>query len=575
MEAEQMILRQQVDTSLNPFDVQYLPKMLPRSPYVAARASSSGAGPAVPHPYPSTPTGGGGSGSGGGRVPSSTSSLGSSAFSASSASASIPAYMRPAKQAPVPPQRRASTVEIKTGAEDSRKLARRLSQLEFPTANPDDTHMQMQQEQLATNRRVLDPEGRTFFSAPINIEMTNRGRSRGGGDGDYSDGNNSSEVGSYSSTTAVYPVGGVGGAGDGDIFGAEPSSPPGGGGGAGMMAQTAFGQGSSRLVSRGASGGGGAASVAAAIEQLAAMGFTDRAANLEALARNGGDIAAAVDELVAATGARVGGGFDGVGSDVASGTRARPANGFGGVGFSFSALGPEGSWRDYTSEHSAVIAAAMQGKPEDGKVQLPGVPFEIRWGNAAVSLRMPTKPSTRMIQVNTATGATRVARCNGHQWPTAGPAGRKRISTGGIAALVARSAAPVPPRRKSTSSVNDVFKAPPTTTGLVQPPKPPPAQAPAQAQAQQWLQPPKRVVSVTLSPPRSARVVGFAPGSGSPQPRGLAPAPPPRTGTGTTSLTTSPTQSPARNPFTGANPFATRADGLALGNRNGSESTPA
>ena len=403
-------------------------------------------------------------------------------------------------------------------------------------------------------------DGRTFFSAPIDIEMAvHSGRTRaGGGSGNIGgggrEGGDAASGGHYDGRIAGYPPGGSG---------SNPSSPPyfGGGGDSGgaivTTAQTAFGTGPSRPASRGALGGGGAASVAAAIEQLAVMGFTDRAANLEALARHGGDIGAAVEELVAA-GSRDadsvhGGGRSNAASIVVNGSRSNyssstspPGSSGGGGGnmdsgnYSYSSLGPDGSWRDYTAAHASAISAAIRSSPHQGVVQIPGLPFEFRWGNAAVSARMPNMPTTRMIQVNATTGATRVARCNAAQWPSAADAVGTSSGAGALAALVARSAAvqskaPTAPPRGGATGAGDsdanVFGPPPAIFSMQQ-------------------QQPQSVKSVSLSPPRPTGI-GFKPAanttsSGLQQPlqqkprKKKAPVPAPPARVSSTAVTTAP-----------------------------------
>ena len=50
----------------------------------------------------------------------------------------------------------------------------------------------------------------------------------------------------------------------------------------------------------------------------------------------------------------------------------------------FSHRGPQG-WEGYSHQHCQVIERAMKASNGSGKVALPGIPFEVRWGDEAVS----------------------------------------------------------------------------------------------------------------------------------------------------------------------------------------------
>ena len=66
------------------------------------------------------------------------------------------------------------------------------------------------------------------------------------------------------------------------------------------------------------------------------------------------------------------------------------------------------SWSAFSTEHSALIAAAMS-VALDGAVGLPGLPFEVRWGSQATSTRMASS-TTGIMQVNTNNNNTRLVR---------------------------------------------------------------------------------------------------------------------------------------------------------------------
>ena len=67
-------------------------------------------------------------------------------------------------------------------------------------------------------------------------------------------------------------------------------------------------------------------------------------------------------------------------------------------------------WTPYSDHLSDLIAEAQQRQPAGGTLQLPDLPFEVRWGSEATSWRMHQAPRSAMIQVNTTTFATRVVR---------------------------------------------------------------------------------------------------------------------------------------------------------------------
>ena len=77
----------------------------------------------------------------------------------------------------------------------------------------------------------------------------------------------------------------------------------------------------------------------------------------------------------------------------------------------FEHRGPDGVWSAYSATECALIAAHY-GKASGGagSVQLPDGPFEIRFGSAAVSSKMPQVPSTKMVQVNLKNDNTRLVR---------------------------------------------------------------------------------------------------------------------------------------------------------------------
>ena len=57
----------------------------------------------------------------------------------------------------------------------------------------------------------------------------------------------------------------------------------------------------------------------------------------------------------------------------------------------------------------------MKASNGSGKVALPGIPFEVRWGDEAVSAKLPHPPPEGIIQVNVRSQNTRVVRRDGAQ----------------------------------------------------------------------------------------------------------------------------------------------------------------
>ena len=55
----------------------------------------------------------------------------------------------------------------------------------------------------------------------------------------------------------------------------------------------------------------------------------------------------------------------------------------------------------------------MKSSNGSGKVALPGIPFEVRWGDEAVSAKLPHPPPEGIIQVNIRSQNTRVVRRDG------------------------------------------------------------------------------------------------------------------------------------------------------------------
>ena len=76
----------------------------------------------------------------------------------------------------------------------------------------------------------------------------------------------------------------------------------------------------------------------------------------------------------------------------------------------FSHQAPDGAWEQYPIDQSQLIAAHLAQQPVGGRVALPGLPFEVRWGVEAQSAKLPTPPTTGIIQVNVHSGNTRIVR---------------------------------------------------------------------------------------------------------------------------------------------------------------------
>ena len=69
-------------------------------------------------------------------------------------------------------------------------------------------------------------------------------------------------------------------------------------------------------------------------------------------------------------------------------------------GSTFSHRGPNDVWEVYGAAANAAVAEAMVASPNGGVVALPDAPaFEVRWGAAATSTKMPAVSSTGLIQV--------------------------------------------------------------------------------------------------------------------------------------------------------------------------------
>ena len=66
-------------------------------------------------------------------------------------------------------------------------------------------------------------------------------------------------------------------------------------------------------------------------------------------------------------------------------------------------------WEPYTDTQNAAIARAVHQDP-NGRVELPGLQVEVRFGDSAVSGRMVASPPSGMIQVTTANDVARVVR---------------------------------------------------------------------------------------------------------------------------------------------------------------------
>lgn len=109
-------------------------------------------------------------------------------------------------------------------------------------------------------------------------------------------------------------------------------------------------------------------------------------------------------------------------------------------------------WEPYDSSFASEIAAAIDRTPVGGYVWCPfagGNTFQLRWGTAATSDRMPTAPATGMVQVNVRTENTRIAQRHG---PT-DPASPWQLATA-MAAVVATS--PVVNRARALSAQHQV-----------------------------------------------------------------------------------------------------------------------
>ena len=66
-------------------------------------------------------------------------------------------------------------------------------------------------------------------------------------------------------------------------------------------------------------------------------------------------------------------------------------------------------WTPYSTQQKAMIAAAQNENPGGGKLDLPGIPFCVKWGSHAKGTIADTG-TTGMCQVNTKTGNMRVVR---------------------------------------------------------------------------------------------------------------------------------------------------------------------
>ena len=75
----------------------------------------------------------------------------------------------------------------------------------------------------------------------------------------------------------------------------------------------------------------------------------------------------------------------------------------------FEHQNPDGTWEPYSKEQDALIADAFT-RDANGRVGLPGLPFELRFGTAAVSARRRVAPASGIIQVNTRNENTRIVR---------------------------------------------------------------------------------------------------------------------------------------------------------------------
>lgn len=68
-----------------------------------------------------------------------------------------------------------------------------------------------------------------------------------------------------------------------------------------------------------------------------------------------------------------------------------------------------GVWTTYDPQTAAILEAAVQSNP-NAVVRLPGIPFEVRFGSAARSARVPRPPPTGALQVNVNGENSRVVR---------------------------------------------------------------------------------------------------------------------------------------------------------------------
>ena len=64
---------------------------------------------------------------------------------------------------------------------------------------------------------------------------------------------------------------------------------------------------------------------------------------------------------------------------------------------------PNGTWTSYSTHQNEIIAQAQSAHPAGGKVGLPGIPFEVRWGSESWG-------GADIRQVNTRNGNTRVVK---------------------------------------------------------------------------------------------------------------------------------------------------------------------
>eukprot|EP01052_Picozoa_sp_SAG31_P054498 SAG31_NODE_14541_length_800_cov_1.326676_1_plen_214_part_01 len=79
-------------------------------------------------------------------------------------------------------------------------------------------------------------------------------------------------------------------------------------------------------------------------------------------------------------------------------------------------------WEPYEPAFSLAIADAIEISPDGGYIWCPfanGNTFQVRWGAEACSARMPSPPSSGMVQVNVNNDNTRVAQREGATDPDA------------------------------------------------------------------------------------------------------------------------------------------------------------